>query len=297
MRLVSGIVLAIILSLMLWMTKESTSHLHEDRERDRDRKGWSFNRLSKWPSAVIWTILNLIASLLILSLTMGVRYTFIGGLWEIIIVGLFGIFSLFVIIGIIISRFDFIGWKFSWFVLLGIVFWVVLLLTSLAIIPKPSGVVSNISHFLDKPGTLFVAILGLITITGFIVTISQLHETNARITDYPTLLRRLTFLLEEAVGPATGWRSLSPIGKIARKFRVLCGHEFENDEHVRIYVRTLALGSMSTPKQVFDRYGRALKDLFAHGKSMVVQLDHSNLPDIPSSKEDISKIEPILSQS
>jgi hypothetical protein len=287
--------LIIVLSFMLVAARDSTRQPPDDQERTAGPAWWFLCKLSRWPFAVLWTTLNVTTALLVLFVITGDRGMFSDRQGHIAVLTAFGLFSLVVIGAMMVSQLHFIWWRYSWFVLFGAVFWCVLLLTSLAIVPTEPRQSGRLQTFLQRPGTLFAAILGLVTIIGFIITISHLHETNARITDYPTLLQRLAFLLEEAVGPVTGWRRWSPLDTMAHKFSILRGHGLENEEHVRIYVRTLALGSMSTPQQVFDRYGRALRDLFAHGRSVVVQLDHSNLTDLPASSADIGAIETILS--
>ena len=292
MHIVLIIAIVILLSWMFVLARDST-RLPPDDQKRKKRAWWFFSRISKRIFAGVWTILNVTTALLILFLAEDYEL-FRGGQKHIRGVVAFGVFILLAIGIMTISRPDFIWWKYSWLVMLGIIFWFVLLLTSSAIIPNGTAMGGGLHAILERPGTLFVAILGLITIIGFIFTFTQLRETNARITDYSTLLRRLDVLLKEAIFPKPGWGARW--FRLTRSIRNLFDKMelgIEIDDRVRIYVRTLALGSMSTRKEIFQRYLKKLNDLFERGKSIVVQLDHSKMDDISATATD-AEIESIL---
>lgn len=190
-----------------------------------------------------------------------------------------GSFSVTVLLAYFISRHD-LPWRVWILVGLGSAFLVILFWLSAWTIPGWATAKIESWTWAERPGTAFVFVLGFITVTGFILTLSQLHETNARITDYTTLLRRLRHLLIEA----HTWQSHGASGtlwsrccRLVDRFRELDG----GTEPVRIFARTLALGSLSTRAHVFSRYRDALKRLQGEDSEWrVVQLEHDTLPEI-----------------
>jgi len=122
---------------------------------------------------------------------------------------------------------------------------------------QPSGVasVSTKASPLATPGVVFVICLALVTVVGFVLTVSKLEEIHGRILDYPYLIERCEHVVR------------------LEKERI-------NSKNGRLYVlaNTPGFGNVSAPREFFS-YKKVLNDLLAHPEVEVVLACLSWVPD------------------
>lgn len=106
------------------------------------------------------------------------------------------------------------------------------------------------SQFVDvtTPGTALTIFVATVTVVGFTITITRLHEAHIRISSYDQFLARLARLLELKVRSRVGRKLLNvlnrPVGRLSTP---------TEQEGIKVLCTTPTLGNMSHPRQYYSQ--------------------------------------------